>query len=55
VGWFRETQVEKLIKADEEHAAGRMSDGAFNQIVESSTTREIDEALPGYRYDDYDE
>jgi hypothetical protein len=54
MGWFRETQVEKLIAADEAHKSGRMSDRKFDQIVQSSTERELDVAIPGCREDDYE-
>jgi hypothetical protein len=53
MAWFRESQVEKLIAADEARKSGRMSDRAFDRIVQDSTIREVDEALPGYREDDY--
>jgi hypothetical protein len=52
MGWFRETQVEKLIAASEARKAGKMSASAFDQIVQSSTERELDEAIPGERYDE---
>jgi len=52
MGWFRETQVERLIAANEAREAGQMSARVFSQIVESSTEQELDEAIPGYRYDE---